>query len=84
MKINAIKCPSCKDTLFSRARHDFRWCSCKSVAVDGGLDYLKVSFEGECPKTLEIEISANKQELLDDWRSDANKYGIIKEVVDKF
>ena len=22
----------------------FKWCSCKSVAVDGGKDYLKRSF----------------------------------------
>lgn len=29
------------DVIESETRHDFKWCKCKSVAVDGGHDYLK-------------------------------------------
>lgn len=43
---NAIKCNSCGDIIESTHRHDFKWCSCKSCAVDGGLAYQK-----RCAKT---------------------------------
>ena len=39
------KCPTCGGRKYaitwSGHRHDFKWCSCKSVAVDGGLEYLR-------------------------------------------
>jgi len=43
MKIlsNKIQCKTCDDVIESVDRHDFRWCNCHSVAVDGGKDYLK-------------------------------------------
>lgn len=43
MKIlkNSIQCNKCKDILISEHRHDFKICSCNSVGVDGGVDYLK-------------------------------------------
>lgn len=43
MKIlkNAVKCNNCGDVIESTHVHDFKWCSCGCVAVDGGHDYLK-------------------------------------------
>lgn len=41
---NIIRCLSCDDIIESRHRHDFRWCKCGSVAVDGGKDYRKRSW----------------------------------------
>jgi hypothetical protein len=38
---NKIRCRSCFDVIESKDRHDFKWCSCRKVAVDGGTDYLK-------------------------------------------
>lgn len=38
---NSIKCLKCEDEIESRDVHDFRFCSCNSVAVDGGRDYLR-------------------------------------------
>ena len=38
---NKIKCKKCGDILESRARHDFKMCSCNSCGVDGGLAYLR-------------------------------------------
>lgn len=29
--------------IYSRNRHDFRWCSCKTVAIDGGSDYTRIT-----------------------------------------
>ena len=38
---NSVRCRRCGDEIVSRHRHDFRWCSCGAVAVDGGTAYLK-------------------------------------------
>lgn len=79
MKVNAIKCPDCKDIVYSRSRHDFRWCSCQAVAIDGGLDYMKITFTNQLPERLEIEVDATKNDLFEDWSTKADKHGIIKE-----
>lgn len=42
---NAIKCNHCGDVIESTHVHDFKWCSCKTVAVDGGHCYCKRSFK---------------------------------------
>jgi hypothetical protein len=39
---NAARCYHCGDVCVSRSRHDYVRCLCKSVAVDGGLDYQRV------------------------------------------
>ena len=41
---NRAKCLLCGEIIESTYRHDFKWCSCRNVAVDGGLDYLKRCF----------------------------------------
>jgi hypothetical protein len=38
---NMAKCKKCGETIESKHRHDFVWCKCESIAVDGGKDYLK-------------------------------------------
>lgn len=38
---NVIRCNRCGDVIESVHVHDFKWCSCKSVAVDGGHEYLR-------------------------------------------
>ena len=39
----AIKCKRCGDIIWSGGRHDMVWCSCHSVAIDGGDDYCKIT-----------------------------------------
>ena len=41
IECNKIKCKKCGDIIESKTRHDFKRCTCKSVAVDGGHDYLR-------------------------------------------
>ncbi len=36
-----IKCLKCGDIIESMFRHDFRWCSCRNIFIDGGNDYLR-------------------------------------------
>jgi ribosomal protein L37AE/L43A len=76
-KVSCVVCPSCKDVIYSRARHDFHRCSCGEVAVDGGFDYLKISYKTVRPEVIVKEIDASKQELYDDWNNRLNKFGFI-------
>ena len=78
MKIFAIRCKKCKDIVFSRTRHDVRYCSCLSCAVDGGQeDYFKVS--GDDYEMLTLESNIKNKELFDDWTFGRDIFGILKE-----
>ena len=44
IKRNAIKCNHCGDVIESVHVHDFKWCSCGTVFVDGGKDYCRRGF----------------------------------------
>lgn len=58
--INKIRCKKCGDIIESTHRHDFKWCSCKAVAVDGGSSYLK-----RCAKDLNDyeELAETKEKI---------------------
>lgn len=42
---NAIKCNHCGDVIESYSVHDFKYCSCETVFVDGGHEYLRRGFK---------------------------------------
>jgi hypothetical protein len=42
---NSVICKKCGDVIYSRHRHDFVTCKCGNVAVDGGQEYLRRSYE---------------------------------------
>lgn len=46
IKRNAIKCNHCGDVVESTSRHDFKYCKCGTVFVDGGKDYQRIGFYG--------------------------------------
>jgi hypothetical protein len=50
-----VRCLKCLDIIQSLYRHDFKWCACQNIAVDGGADYLKMSYKPDA-----------KYEILDD------------------
>ena len=58
--VNKIQCNKCKDIIESKNVHDFKWCSCKSIAVDGGLEYLRRV--GNLEDIIELSEFENKQE----------------------
>lgn len=78
IKMIARQCPSCKDLVFSRARHDCRFCSCGEIFVDGGFDYRRVGYKKKEPKEVEITINQTPSQLYDDWNHLEDKYGVIK------
>ena len=53
--VNKIRCNKCGDIIESVSDHDFEFCKCGAVAVDGGHDYLRRSFiEKDCYIDLSI------------------------------
>jgi len=79
MKVQAFKCPKCSAVVFSRTRHDYRWCPCKTIAVDGGLDYSRVVYTESFPETVELNLDLTPDQLYDDWNKRTDKHGIILE-----
>lgn len=41
IKSNKARCKKCNDIIESKTRHDFKWCKCGAIAVDGGKEYLR-------------------------------------------
>ena len=84
MKVYTVKCPKCGDRIYSRARHDFRYCSCNYLFVDGGFEYTRIGAESlDNIDAKEIDIDVTEKELYDDWNKNINKYGIIKNNYEK-
>jgi hypothetical protein len=38
---NAARCKLCGDEIESQHVHDFRFCKCREIFVDGGREYLR-------------------------------------------
>jgi hypothetical protein len=38
---NKAQCNQCKTIIESTHRHDFKYCACGAIFVDGGLDYIR-------------------------------------------
>lgn len=59
---NAARCRKCGDVIESKHRHDFVYCKCGAIAVDGGKDYLRrsvtESFDDleDLSESIEVEI----------------------------
>ena len=82
IRVNTVQCPKCKDIIFSRCSHDFHYCSCHSVSIDGGFDYLHFGWEPDinvgdiiCSNRM---IESTKEELYNDWNKSINKFGVIE------
>lgn len=77
-KVNAIQCRECSDIIYSRARHDFRTCSCGNCSIDGGFDYMKISFGYNGYIFIDLSVNATEEELYNDWNYRNNRYGLIR------
>ena len=84
MLVKAIKCNNCGDIIYSRATHDFHWCSCKKTAIDGGFDYYRIIGNREDWEMAEVHVLDEKSDdevkeiLYKDYNFSINKYGTIK------
>ena len=65
IKRNAIKCNKCGEIIESTYRHDFKFCSCGQVSVDGGHDYLRRGFVNSPNDYTELsEVEENKEDMI--------------------
>ncbi len=55
--INAIVCKKCNDILVSTHQHDFKFCKCGKVSVDGGQDYCKRGFSKDLDEYAELSVT---------------------------
>lgn len=62
--VNKIQCKKCNDIIESKHVHDFKWCTCKSIAVDGGLEYLRRV--GNLENIIELSEFEKNQEVINE------------------
>jgi len=58
---NKIKCKHCGDIIESKHVHDYKWCSCGTVAVDGGHYYLKRCFKNSMDDFEELSVEEEEE-----------------------
>ena len=63
---NVIKCNTCGDVIESTFTHDFKFCSCGRVFIDGGLSYLRRGFQDSPDDYTDLS------EFTDDEKADEN------------
>lgn len=65
---NMIKCNRCGDIIESVSVHSYVTCSCGTVSVDGGKEYLRRSFKNSKDDFTELsqfeEIISNEKECV--------------------
>lgn len=81
--VYAIICPYCHDTIYSRTRHDMRFCSCEQTSIDGGFDYMKIGSVGIMPASILLCRNVTRRELYADWNTGADKHGHHKNCVEE-
>lgn len=85
---NAVTCLSCGDFIYSMHRHDFVTCTCGSISVDGGQEYLRrvgaidacVDMSWSLPDDVYNECAEVVEEAKETNR---NKFGIANAVMRK-
>ena len=61
--INRAKCLRCNDVIVSAHGHDFRYCKCGAIAVDGGHSYLKRTGErADCEEACVYDATPSPKE----------------------
>ena len=85
IKVKVCRCPACGDDIYSRAQHDFRACTCGAIFVDGGFEpyaprygfLIETRLGMKSIYIQELEISADKRILFDDYNSGTDRFGKI-------
>jgi hypothetical protein len=85
---NVVTCMKCDDFIVSKHRNDFVTCSCGTISVDGGQEYLKrygdleqyLDLSWEIPDEVYNNCADAAQEAMDTGR---NKFGIANAVMRK-
>lgn len=95
IKMGAIKCLLCGDTVYSRTNHDFKRCYCGNVFMDGGPVFRNNESNGHyrCGAKIldksedtfiKLDVNATDLEkvgkiLFDDWNNEENEFGLMRD-----
>lgn len=83
MKVFGVKCLICGDTIISRARHDFHYCFCENVFIDGGQSdsiWRRGGISMDDTEVIEMTLDGvDKHDLYDDWNNATDKYARFKD-----
>lgn len=52
---NAARCLKCDTVIESTHVHDFKYCPCKSIFVDGGKEYIRRGGDLDAMEDLSVE-----------------------------
>ena len=55
-----IQCKLCRSIIQSMYRHDFKFCSCGSIYIDGGTDYTRIGGDLQNIESDEQKFSSTK------------------------
>lgn len=78
MKVKGITCAKCNQFIYSRAFHDFHYCKCGAVAIDGGFEYLRIIGDADDFTVEEKDIGdVNKKMLYNDWNYRYDEFGRV-------
>lgn len=47
-----LRCPTCKEEIYSNFVHDFVACTCDAIFVDGGFDYFRYGWTDILPEEI--------------------------------
>ena len=56
---NIAQCRQCLEILESVDRHDFYWCGCGAIFVDGGLEYIRRGARDSMNDVIELSEYSN-------------------------
>jgi hypothetical protein len=57
--VDVLYCNKCKTVIWSRYRHDFKYCKCESAFIDGGGEYTRYGGNEKHFKMHQITLTQN-------------------------
>lgn len=77
-------CVKCGDIIESKHRHDFVSCSCGTIFLDGGLDYIRCGFKDRADIKLMTETRPKtREEVLEDIKRYGTYWGDWTDMVEQ-
>ena len=67
--VSAAQCPKCLEIIVSGSHHDYHRCSCGEIAIDGGREYVRLSFRKTRPDVFDLKCV---NILVQDFHEDVN------------
>lgn len=52
-----IKCTKCGTRLYSTHTHDFKYCKCGAIFIDGGDDYMRYGGDANAIKPIKKKVN---------------------------